>query len=400
MELDERPDTNDAIETGTHFYDKVGPGTPAGEYLRRFWMPVALLDDVKPGRAKTVKILSELFTFYRGESGAPHLVANECAHRHTRLAPHGRVEEECIRCFYHGWMYDATGQCLEQPAEGRESFAHKVRITSYPVRDYHGIVFAYFGAGEPPEFQHLDLFDGPGVREVGSYVRQTNFFNSLDNQADWVHANFVHYRSEFTKIGINRAIPVVSAEETEYGLKGYLTYDDGVVGVNFVLMPIGMYIIGSGSRIDDVDGLVYIHQMAWRTPIDDHSHRSFNIYYADVTGAAAERFSAARAHARQASTDMPGRAEIMKKIYSGELHVDEVDESRPDIVGIQDTVTMEMQRPISEREPDRLGRSDAAVIVLRKMYMREVRKMLNGEPIKPWKWPSELKAEPQFVEAP
>jgi 5,5'-dehydrodivanillate O-demethylase len=82
--------------------------------------------------AYPIRIMSEDFTLYRGEGGTPHVVAYRCAHRGTQLST-GWVEADCLRCFYPGWKYDGSGQCVEQPAEDA-SFAQKVRIRSYPVR--------------------------------------------------------------------------------------------------------------------------------------------------------------------------------------------------------------------------------------------------------------------------
>src|SRR3954469_21554949 len=93
-----------------------GPGTLAGQYLRRFWQPVYRAQDLAPGRAAPIEIMSERLTLYRGEAGTAHLVDFRCAHRGTQLSV-GWVEDDCIRCRYHGWMYDATGQCVEQPGE-------------------------------------------------------------------------------------------------------------------------------------------------------------------------------------------------------------------------------------------------------------------------------------------
>src|SRR5919202_5128287 len=92
-----------------------GPGTLAGRFMRRFWQPVYLARELAPGYAKPIKIMSEEFTLYRGEDGAPHVVAFRCAHRGTQLST-GWVEGDCIRCFYHGWKYDGSGQCVEMPA--------------------------------------------------------------------------------------------------------------------------------------------------------------------------------------------------------------------------------------------------------------------------------------------
>src|SRR5687767_7172929 len=125
-----------------------GPGTLAGRYMRRFWQPVHVAEKLPPGRAVPVRIMSEDFTLYRGEGGIPHLTAFRCAHRGTQLST-GWVEGDSIRCRYHGWRYDGSGQCVEQPGE-EEGFASKVRIRSYPVKEYLGLIFAYLGEGEPP----------------------------------------------------------------------------------------------------------------------------------------------------------------------------------------------------------------------------------------------------------
>src|SRR5262249_43556868 len=124
-------------------YVHTGPGTLAGRYLRRFWHPVYLARDLAPGHARPLRIMSEDFTLFRGGGGTPHLWAFRCAHRGTQLST-GWVEGDCIRCFYHGWKYDGSGQCVEQPAEDA-GFAQKVKIKSYPCEEYLGLIFAYLG---------------------------------------------------------------------------------------------------------------------------------------------------------------------------------------------------------------------------------------------------------------
>src|SRR2546423_854900 len=103
-----------------------GPETLAGMYLRRFWQPVAQTGDVAKSWSIPVRLLGEDLTLYRGESGQPYLVARRCAHRGTQLSV-GSVDGEGIRCSYHGWKYDGTGQCVDQPSEPR-SFAERVKV--------------------------------------------------------------------------------------------------------------------------------------------------------------------------------------------------------------------------------------------------------------------------------
>src|ERR1700730_6733212 len=109
------------------------PGTLAGRYLRSFWQPIWRSKDLQVGRPRPLRVMSQDYTLYRGESGKVHMLDFRCAHRGTQLST-GWVEGDDIRCFYHGWKYDASGQCVEQPAEN-PSFPPKVRIGSYsPLR--------------------------------------------------------------------------------------------------------------------------------------------------------------------------------------------------------------------------------------------------------------------------
>src|SRR4051794_20205449 len=132
--------------TGLNFYGEIlhtGPGTLTGRYLRTFWHPVFLARNLKPGRAMPVKIMSEEFTLYRGEGSQVHAVAFRCAHRGTQLST-GWVEGDNLRCFYHGWAYGPDGQCVEQPAEP-EPFCSRIKIRSYPIEEYLGLLFVYQG---------------------------------------------------------------------------------------------------------------------------------------------------------------------------------------------------------------------------------------------------------------
>ena len=138
----QKTDVTDFVHTG--------PGTLAGRYMRKFWQPVYVSERLKAGQTAPIKIMNDEFTLYRGASGSPYVVGFRCAHRGTQLSI-GWVEGDYIRCFYHGWKYDGTGQCVEQPAEN-ESFASKVRIRSYPTEEYLGLIFAYLGEGMAPPF--------------------------------------------------------------------------------------------------------------------------------------------------------------------------------------------------------------------------------------------------------
>jgi 5,5'-dehydrodivanillate O-demethylase oxygenase subunit len=146
-----------------------GPGTLAGPYLRRFWHPIQVSDALAVGRPMRVQVMGEFFTLWRGEGGAVSLVQDRCPHRQTVLSL-GWVAGDNIRCFYHGWEFNGGGQCVAQPAE-KAGFAGKVRIRSYPVRDYLGLIFAYLGEGEPPEFRRFPELEDSGAASPSIRIR-------------------------------------------------------------------------------------------------------------------------------------------------------------------------------------------------------------------------------------
>jgi 5,5'-dehydrodivanillate O-demethylase len=130
---------------------QVSRGTPCGELLRRYWHPVAAaaeLTDDKP--IKAVKILNEELVVYRDKVGKYGLVGEHCPHRSASLA-YGRVDEEGIRCPYHGWKFDYAGKCLEQPAEPPEGkFKDRIKQVAYPVEYLGGLLYAYLGPAPVP----------------------------------------------------------------------------------------------------------------------------------------------------------------------------------------------------------------------------------------------------------
>jgi 5,5'-dehydrodivanillate O-demethylase oxygenase subunit len=369
------PNQRDAVD-----FAHTGPGTPAGRYFRRFWIPVARLEDVAPGRTKPIQLLNERFTYYRGESGTPHLVGYYCAHRSTQMST-GWVEGDCIRCFYHGWKYDENGNCVEQPAEA-DNFAAKIRIEGYPTRTYLGLVYAYLGEGEPPEFWRFATMEQPGELLVKSWVRNSNYWNGLENACDQVHVNFVHSNSEFRASGALREIPQVESYETEYGIYRKATFSDGKIRLAHTLMPTASLV----QVYEDEAG--WMPHLSYRLPIDDDSHLNLTVSLAQVAGEQLERLRAKHEAQAAVMADLPPATEIVEKIVRGELYLHDLD--RPDIVNIQDAVALAAQPPMGERTSDRLGKSDIQIIVLRTIWSREMRALETGQPLKQWHVPPDL----------
>jgi 5,5'-dehydrodivanillate O-demethylase len=360
-----------------------GPGTLAGRFLRMFWQPVYVSHELKAGSAMPIQIMGESFTLYRGASGSPYVVDFRCAHRGTQLSV-GWVEDDCIRCFYHGWKYDGSGQCVEQPAEN-ESFAQKITIRSFPTREYLGLIFTYFGAGAAPPFPRCPELEEEGELDVGTYLRRCNFFNTLENGVDQTHVPFTHAKSNFTKFGLNWDIPRITAEETNYGVAMYGTRSNGITRVNHYVMPNILYIKGSPESAKEG----WREAFAWRVPIDDVTHRSFNIALVHVTGAAARRFRERQRQQQEILSALPSADQMAASALAGKISVHEIEE-RPDLVNIQDHVAQEGQGAIPDRHGERLGRSDAAVILVRQIWRRELGALAEGKPLKNWSRPERL----------
>src|SRR5438105_2697591 len=172
----------------------VGPGTPCGEYLRRFWHPVGLSADLQD-LPRAIRILGEDLVLFRSGEGQVGLLQPHCSHRGTSLE-YGTVERQGLRCCYHGWMYAPDGRILDTPGEPAES-NHKDRFVhgAYPTREYKGLIFAYMGPPDKrPAFPILDTFEMPGYRMVAQFGEPSscNWLQQAENNMDPVHLVYLH----------------------------------------------------------------------------------------------------------------------------------------------------------------------------------------------------------------
>lgn len=324
--------------------ERVGPDTPAGTLLRRYWQPVLVGHELAAGEARPVRVLGEELTVYRAADGAVHAVDGRCAHRGTSLHL-GWVEDGCIRCMYHGWMFDGEGQCVDAPAE-REGFAASVRIGSHPVREYADLIFVHLGKGPPPELPRYPELDDPGVTVVGGIrppgTWPVNWFQLVENDVDPVHLSFVHRASQpFT-----RELPDFSVEPMPGGLA---LVQRRTTGIRRTWMHFPQ-LIHIPMRPPSGDEQEY-HFFNWVVPEDDAS--SFFIATVAVPPELADR-----AHEFVAGRTMPpGAAEA---IMAGDR--------RPASTTEEDYAAMVGQGSIADRAHERLGRSDVGVVALRRMF--------------------------------
>jgi phthalate 4,5-dioxygenase len=177
---------------------RVGPGTPMGNLLREYWIPVLQSEDLASSDSDPlrVKLLGEDLIAFRDTAGDVGLLANNCPHRGASLF-FGRNEEHGLRCVYHGWKFDTTGQCIDMPNEPAESdFRTKVKAVAYPCREVNGIVWTYMGARrEPPPLPQLGWALVPAEqRQALRYARACNWLQALEGDIDSSHVNYLHRR--------------------------------------------------------------------------------------------------------------------------------------------------------------------------------------------------------------
>jgi 5,5'-dehydrodivanillate O-demethylase len=344
-------------------FEHTGPGTLAGRFLRSGWQPIQRSHDLPKGRAKPIRLMSEDFTLYRGESGAPYLVGQRCAHRGTQLSG-GWVEGDDIRCLYHGWKYDGAGQCNELPA-GPAAMAATIRIASYPVREHLGLVFAFLGEGEPPPFPHIPAFELSGEDRLESWVEHFP-------RTGGMHPKFPE-------------LPEMSFDETSYGLRRTIRTREGRVQVSPFFMPNVLRTVVPSPNFLQGHGPRERDSYLMKVPVDDGSHVFFIAQHVRIDPPEKagylekfERYLEQRANARPPE-------EIGLDILAGRSTLlDHVD--HPYLAVIEDVVAQGGQGAIANRTEENLCRSDAGIVAMRRVWSREMRAIDEGRAPKAWRF--------------
>jgi 5,5'-dehydrodivanillate O-demethylase len=370
------------LQTGSHISDldlvRTGPGSPGGKFMRSFWTAIYRSKDLPKAHAKPIRIMSENYALYRGESGNPQVIDYRCPHRGAQMHL-GRIEGDDIRCVYHGWKFDCSGQCIEQPAE-ESSFARKVKTRTYPTREHMGLIFAYFGEGDAPPFPPYPAPTKEGLVDVWNleYV-PCNYLQCFENSMDEVHVAFVHQPG-----GSHSAIstlPEISAEETDWGMLRFGKRANGKVRVSLHYAPaVTRVVVPPLAGMDGVGGWVEIF-FNW-TPIDDENHMWLITSHVAVTGKDAEAYAAKRAEYYQKLAQVPPARDLALEAMAGRQRFDDME--HPDLVIAQDIAVQAGQGVFADRKHERLGKSDTAIIVWRRILARELRAIAEGRPMKKW----------------
>ncbi len=382
------PSRNEPVD-----YVSTGPGTVAGRYLRQFWQPVYVARRLAPGWAKPLRIMGQDFALYRSQEGKVHCVDNRCAHRGAMLST-GWVEGDSIRCPYHGWAYSADGQCIDQPLEKGDSYAKEIRIGGYPTYEYLGLIFVFFGEGEPPEFTRYKEWDDAKFVAAQIDVRPCNWFQNIENFMDEGHIWFTHTKSALAKLDLDN-LPKIAFEKTPWGLACVAGRADGRKRiVQFGMPNIGMFAVHPDNTSKPGEGANKVETgwqmfLDYRVPVDDYTHLQVHAIATMMQGEPDESykkrwemFDKAEAEAHQ----------IAGKVLAGELQYDDIAKLCHHIPLAQDEVVQVGQGRIANRDPniEHLGMSDVGIAALRRLYSDELRAFAASGSPSAWPRPAGL----------
>jgi 5,5'-dehydrodivanillate O-demethylase len=341
----------------------VGRGTPGGEMLRRYWMPVAVsaeLTDEKPIRP--VRILGENLVVYRDRKGRFGLVGEQCPHRKASLA-FGRVDEEGIRCPYHGWKFDCTGACLEQPAEPEEGgFKNKIKHTAYPVEKLGGLLWAYLGPEPRPLLPRWDVLVWEhGKRWIEKHeLYHCNWLQPMENSVDPSHLYWLHGETAHLVGVVDKYEEEHNFVPFEYGIMkqrrtpGRKPGDGPQIDQHPLLFPITLRHV---FRQVKTDGLLR-HNLQIRVPVDDAHTQVYVVFFTPN------------------DTDhSPADRDTLWEYFP--IRNDQ-GEYRLEHVLVQDAMAWETQGAPTDRTQEHLGVGDEGVILLRKILREQIEIVKRG----------------------
>ena len=319
---------------------RVGPGTPAGEMLRRYWWPV-WFSELVADKPVPVRILGEDLVAFRDGDGKAALLDRRCPHRGASLEL-GRVEGDGIRCCYHGWKFAADGRCLDMPAEPAGTpLKDEVRQRAYPTEEAAGLVFAYLGPEPAPLIPRYDLlFRGDCIRRIGASFEYCNWMQRAENAVDQMHSIALH-AAVYPQFALKR--PRVDWQRTWYGVRAAFEVPGGQAKVSHFIFPSHSRYFG--ARVDDDPS----HNCNLRVPVDDTTTLTFSIRVREAHGEGESLVTQGLAD-REAGK--------YRRVEDGWWGI----ASRE-----QDRAAQESQGPIADRSRETLGTSDRGVALFRRM---------------------------------
>jgi phthalate 4,5-dioxygenase len=375
---------------------RIGPGTPAGKLLRRYWQPVALVDEMQGERPlKPVRLLGEDLVLYK-TSSAYSLMQRHCPHRGADLA-YGRLERDGLRCSFHGWKFDGNGKCVDTPAEPEGSrLCEHIKTVSYPVVEKSGIVFGYLGNDPPPAFPAFDCFVAPDAYTFAfKGYWDCNWLQALEVGIDPAHASWLHkffededpaasYGRQFrgtpsdSQVPISKVLreydrPEIRVERTGYGMRLHtlrrISDAHTHIRVTNILFP-QAFVIPMNAEMT-------ISQ--WHVPVDDTGCYWYSIFTSFGAPVDKDTMRNQRLKTYPAPDYKPihGRhngwgfdaEEQRKRTFTG-MGFD---------INIHDQWACESQGRIQDRTRENLGSTDKGIVLYRRLLLDAIRKNEAGE---------------------
>jgi 5,5'-dehydrodivanillate O-demethylase len=349
--------------------------------MRRYWHPIAAVSQMNDKHTKKVRLLAEDLILYKDRSSTYGLIEPHCAHRRMNMI-YGIPEEHGLRCPYHGWLYDETGQCIEQPYEETEDadsrFKDKIQMKAYPVEEKAGLLFAYLGPKPAPLVPAWDVFAiGDVVRDIGLTTLPCNWLQCQENSLDPVHLEWLHaYWSSF--IAVMREEPENQRAHRRHEKIGFEKFDWGIYKKRVmqggseddtswreghpIVFPYFLRQGGSGVHRDHWNMTGPAFQI--RVPIDDYTTAHWWVMcHPKIEGEAEQR------------------AEDVPFFQPPLVHLTPEDQPNYAILdtnSAQDVAAWITQGPIADRTGENLGRSDKGIIMFRQMLEENIRIVEDG----------------------
>jgi 5,5'-dehydrodivanillate O-demethylase len=344
---------------------RIGPGTPAGALLRRYWHPVCpAMELTEALPKKRIRILGEDLLLFRDGNGRVGLIPEQCPHRRASLY-YGFVEEDGIRCAYHGWKFDGARQCIEQPFEPSSSPLKKdVCPTDYQVEKLAGLYWAYMGPKPAPLLPRWEAAVATGGKRRIQVlpVIEANWLQVMENSVDTTHTHYLHARM-MTELGM--------PERGAYYARPIEAYDFEVVKED-VWAGVRKIRIWGGDNAEKELGhpLIFPHillapqeeslVMHFRVPVDDIHTRIIRIHYTP-------------------GTDTKGMDWDNPPVEYGPRVRDEKGEYDLRTFAAQDAMAWETEGAILDRTKELLGVSDRGITLYRRMLLEQIAAVHAGK---------------------
>jgi phenylpropionate dioxygenase-like ring-hydroxylating dioxygenase large terminal subunit len=361
---------------------RIGPGTPMGTLLRRFWMPALISSELPEadGAPIRLRLLGEDLVAFRDTAGRVGVLANNCPHRGASLF-FGRNEESGLRCVYHGWKFDADGTCVDMPNEPAESdFKHKVTATAYPAQEAGGVIWVYFGPADkrPPLPRPEWTLVPPQQRIVSRYIQENNWVQGLEGGIDSSHVSFLHstvashkgdYTGSNTRLFALDKAPEFRVVETDFGLmigaRRRVSDTEDYWRVTPFSLP--FYTV-----IPQIPGSARYYAGHGWVPIDDENLSM--VTYSWHPTQPMNDFGATPGHPAH-HVKKAGDALHPLQSRANDYLIDRQLQRTTSYTGIdngsiQDRAIQETMGPIYDRTQEHLGSADAAIIMMRRLLIK------------------------------